>query len=62
MKLAETRPDVDFDAAFGAARAAGADQFDWRGKRYTTVRTDDPKQATAPIVTCMIDLTETEQP
>ncbi len=43
MRVVDINPSVDFDVAFASAREAGADQFNWRDKRYTTIRSDDHK-------------------
>jgi len=48
--IVETNPEASFDQAFAAARSAGAQEFIWRGNRYHTRRTDDPKPDAGPVI------------
>lgn len=55
MKMAETSPKASFDQAFAAAREAGCDEFIWRGNRYHTRRTDDPKPQGEPVIERIVE-------
>lgn len=40
-KRVVANPSVTFDCAFAAARAAGADEFTWRGSRFHTMTAEE---------------------